>query len=743
MVGFVRVLTALGDMVASALAVQNTAAEAGLRFIYAATVVLWMFFPIAWITAHLEITNLYQTEMILVFANFTAKVLFSSSVMFGSYMTIDKRRQMAQATFEAAARIELVAELRTAVERKDQFLQVMSHELRTPLNGMLGLSDLIIRGTCGEVNAKALGFIKTINKSGGQLLAMINDILDTASLKHGKLVIKHEQVDLSTIVQCVMDTVAVSNKGQVVLKADIHPDTPHIVGDSGRLTQILYNLVGNALKFTSHGSITVRIMPAGDGTHVEMAVQDTGLGIPEDKHDIIFEVFEQVDMSTTRKYGGTGLGLNIVKQLVLAHNGHIALTSQLGKGSTFTVVVKAYDGIEALEWLNAQATVPDIVLLDCMMPRMNGLEFCKKLRETVPRSLVPVIMVSAKSNEGSIVEGLHVGCNDFISKPVRREELLARIDAHLHVQQDASWMMQLVNGTGGEVDGPAMELLKTILPGKIIKRIQDGHKFIADAHDHVAVLFSDVVGFTPLSSSMATADVFMLLSNMFTAFDKLVDRYEVYKVETIGDAYMVVAGHDEDDKKRSMGRPIERMISMAKAMLDVVSSIPCKDGSSLQIRVGIHVGPAYSGVIGMKCPRYCFLGDTVNTASRMESNGFPMAIHISEAAYLDMVTEQHAKLHIEAQSLEKELETLKQALRVEQVRISCLDDGSVKQRASEQHVKPFSRNGVGRREKAQRATSALALAAPEDLIKSGPAVHQQHDAAMPLFMEESDNEAGY
>jgi class 3 adenylate cyclase len=145
-------------------------------------------------------------------------------------------------------------------------------------------------------------------------------------------------------------------------------------------------------------------------------------------------------------------------------------------------------------------------------------------------------------------------------------------------------------------------------------------------------LFSDIVGFTTLAASMSTAEVIIMLNQMFTAFDADVDELGVCKVETIGDAYMVVAGHEES----SQDDHAQRVLRMAKRMIDRVRDMRLPDGSGLQIRVGIHTGPAYAGVIGTKCPRYCFFGDTVNTSSRMESNGFPMTVHCSESTYHEL-----------------------------------------------------------------------------------------------------------
>ncbi|KAK9862151.1 hypothetical protein WJX84_008470 [Apatococcus fuscideae] len=666
------------------------------------------------------------------------EALLSSGAMYGGFLTLDQRREIAHMAQEHA-RAKLVATLRDTIHEKDQLMSMLSHELRTPMNGVIGLSEALLCGNCGPLNDKTSTFVHTIHQSSCLLLNMINDILDAAAMNHGKLAIRHEKVNIKSLIGQVVDTLAHMARPGVQIVKDVQ-HIPHIIGDGGRITQILFNLIGNALKFTDRGSIVIRVTPGAD--HVKLVIKDTGCGIPEEKHAQIFQPFEQADMSMTRKFGGTGLGLHIVKVLVEAHNGSIKVNSSRGEGAAFTVILPinaskssdsllpvsalsngpkvaastfslqryvsfpskpstskdgsspvagpanvitdvlsgppvsriswegtripkselhgiklalivdddeighvvvaqcleplgyklvAYtDAMSALAWLQDLEFVPDIVLLDYMMPEMSGTEFCTIFRETIPRSVVPVIMISAKTDEESIVKALNVGCNDFLTKPVRREELNARIELHTAMKTDAAWLKSLMNGSTSN-DTEAMQLLQAIMPQKIIAKIQNGQKFIAETHPNVVILFSDIVGFTTLSSKLPTSEIFMLLSNMFAAFDRLVDRFGIYKVETIGDAYMAVAGHDEDAAKGSMGRPVDRMLQMACAMLDVVNDLTMLDGSKVKIRVGVHCGSAFSGVISLKCPRYCFVGDAINVASRMESSGFPMTIHVSDA----------------------------------------------------------------------------------------------------------------
>lgn len=759
----------------------------GLNFIHNYSVVAWSLFPAAWVTGHLHLTSIGDTELLMMAGNLVAKLLYSSGIMYDNFVTVSERRDAAAAEIEQRQRLVMITELKSAMQRKDSFLSVMSHEMRTPLNGVIGLTDALLKGSSGKMTEKAVKLLHTIHDSANYLLNLVNDVLDAAAFRHGKLKLMVQQVNISELVNTVFSNVLTMQQEGVKLHAEVDPRMPIIIADKDRLTQVLYNIVGNALKFTSMGTVGVLVKPFADMKSVVFTVADTGIGIPEKNFSSIFLPFEQLDMSPTRKYRGTGLGLSICKVLVEAHGGSIAVSSEVGAGSTFTFTlpveppqphsirgdgrlsndgsllpkpeegspsraslqlanpekaisagtggsvaagkgplsplggigtpsaggatesklkvslhhvascqaldrrnssttphsrhaytldhVKPLHGQEngtflvlsvdddpvahlvlremltpegyevhseldpqkALQWVAASPFLPDIVLVDCMMPGLTGYEFTAKLRETVPRTLVPVIMVSAKAEGTLIKNGFDVGCNDFVSKPVMAEELLTRMATHLDLRQDAPGWMQIITGGPSKLDNEALRLLRSILPDRIIRRMKEGQTLIADSHPSVCILFADICNFTPLSSSMATAEVFLLLSNLFSLFDKLTDRHGVYKVETIGDCYMACAGHDEDDDKKAKGSPTQRMLAMAVDMLQAVQDLTVPNGGSVRVRIGMHVGPAYAGVIGQKCPRYCFLGDTVNTASRMESNGFPMTIHLSDAAHRELL----------------------------------------------------------------------------------------------------------
>ena len=225
-------------------------------------------------------------------------------------------------------------QLEAASRHKSQFLANMSHELRTPLNAILGYTELILDNIYGEVPGKIRDILERLGKSGRHLLGLINDVLDLSKIEAGQLTLSLTDYSMKEVVQMVITAVeSLAAEKSLALKVTLPPDLPLGKGDERRLTQVLLNLVGNAIKFTEDGEVLVEVR-ASDGAFL-VSVADTGPGIAEADQQKIFEEFQQVDSSSTRQKGGTGLGLAIAKKIIELHAGHIGVESSLGKGSTF------------------------------------------------------------------------------------------------------------------------------------------------------------------------------------------------------------------------------------------------------------------------------------------------------------------------------------------------------------------------------------------------------------------------
>ena len=380
--------------------------------------------------------------------------------------------------------LKLRADLLRSQNFKNSFISTLSHELRTPLNAILGFNDLLV-GSLNN-NPQALSLVKLSHQAGEHLLTVINDVLDFSQMQMGHLNINPEPFELRTSI-----TSAFKLFEQKVDSMDIDyllhvaDDVPfNIVTDRHRLTQILVNLLGNAIKFTHKGAVSLRVSRVGASLLFE--VQDTGIGVAADRLAKIFERFEQADVQTASLYGGNGLGLSICYQLVQRLGGTIGVESQLGQGSRFWVrlplqeapmptpsqattdnqrhwqdmrlrflivddhpvnrllacnivqsqwphayVCQASQGHEALACLQREDF--DLVLMDMVMPEMDGIEATAHIRRDLPQPMqhVPVILLTANVNTQDHVRGQEAGINALMVKPFDRSKLCALIEEQL------------------------------------------------------------------------------------------------------------------------------------------------------------------------------------------------------------------------------------------------------------------------------------------------------------------------
>jgi len=406
---------------------------------------------------------------------------------------------------------EKARELAVSSKYKSEFIANMSHELRTPLNSLLVLAEQLEDNPEGNLTERQVEYAHVIRSSGVDLLKLLNDILDLAKVESNTVHLELSELSLPDLRDAMVQTFQpIADDQGLAFSAELDEKLPEtMITDPHRLRQVLKNLLSNAFKFTEYGEVALRLELSADGAGIAISVKDTGIGIKQDLHASMFEAFAQADGSTARKYGGTGLGLSISRNLVDLLGGEIALESELGRGSTFTVrlplqaegavvaatngktngrtpatpaavlavaaelppstarhvvdgeefyrgsaagstvlivdddyrnifaltallerghvqVVAAESGLVALEILEARTDI-DIVLMDIMMPEMNGYETMEAIRKRPQLAGLPIVVVTGKAAVGERARCVRAGASGYIPKPVDTAELLAAL----------------------------------------------------------------------------------------------------------------------------------------------------------------------------------------------------------------------------------------------------------------------------------------------------------------------------
>ncbi len=575
-----------------------------------------------------------------------------------------------------------VAELQKIDQLKDEFLANTSHELRTPLVGIIGLTESLKDGIAGELPDAALENLDMIANSGKRLSHLVNDILDFSKLKNKDIALSIRPVDvhaLSTIVLRLSHPLVQDKKLKLI--NSIPKEVPLVDADENRLQQIMHNLIGNAIKFTQKGYVTLLSEIKDD--MLTISITDTGIGVPQDKLESIFNSFEQGDGSTQREFGGTGLGLSVTKQLVELHGGTIQASSEEGKGSIFSFtlplsttsrkdytsngltttnfvqstsshqvklllpgakkmkgkdvpkilvvddepvnrrvlenhltvagyeVVEASSGKEALEELDTEIPF-NLILLDVMMPEMSGYEVCEKIRERYIASDLPIILLTAKNTVNELVDGFNSGANDYLTKPISKNELLSRIKTHINLNTIHRATSRFVPTEFVQFVGK--QSITDVKLGDYIEK-------------NVTVLFSDIRDYTTLAETMTPEQNFKFVNAYVGRMGPIIKENEGFVNQYLGDGIMALF-------PRKSENALDAAIEMQRT-LELYNKRRVKEKGYIPISVGmgLHSGELIMGIIGdAQRNDPAVIADTVNSASRVEgmTKHFGVNIIISE-----------------------------------------------------------------------------------------------------------------
>ena len=292
----------------------------------------------------------------------------------------------------------------------------------------------------------------------------------------------------------------------------------------------------------------------------------------------------------------------------LQHDGHTVVTADSGRSALACLAQQEFD----------------LVLLDILMPDMNGIEVLSRLKADPRTRHIPVIMISGLNEVDAVVRCIEAGADDYLSKPFKPVLLRARINSSLEKKRWLDREHQYLRRIEAE-KRRADSLLHAILPGQIVARLQGGEEVIADRFEQATILFADIVGFSPIAARLPASDLIKRLDEIFSMFDALADKHSVEKIKTIGDAYMAACGLPEPAEDHA-----DRIVALGRSMLDSLKHL-ASGSDRFRIRIGVHTGPVIAGLIGRHRFVYDVWGETVNIASRLESQGVADRMQISEA----------------------------------------------------------------------------------------------------------------
>jgi class 3 adenylate cyclase len=479
-------------------------------------------------------------------------------------------------------------------------LTQLRHALRTPLNQIIGYSEMLMESIEDLQAERLLGDIKKVHTAGGQLLALFNDALAPWKIETGKIDLLAMRRDMLAPLNAIVGYSELCQEEATAL------GKPEVVSDLKRINQAGYNLhrLFESKEFAN--KIDVSGSPAEPPVSAHVGSVASGAPIkPATPVEFLGQAGAQ--------YTGN---LLVVDDDAMNRD----MMARRLQRSGFNVTT-AENGRVALDLLRQRAF--DLILLDIIMPVLNGFHALEFIKSDPKTRHLPVIMLTALDEVDSTVRCIEAGAEDYVPKPFNPVILYARINASLEKKrlrdQEQAYLAEL------QVERANSDrLLLNVLPKAIADRLKQGERTIVDSFREATVVFADIVGFTSFSAGMAPSRTVQLLNDLFSGFDRLAETYQLEKIKTIGDSYMVVGGVPTPVPEHA-----ERCALMALDMIEVLRHFNRRNAINLDIRIGLNSGPVVAGIIGTKKFSYDLWGDTVNVASRMESHSLPGMIQVS------------------------------------------------------------------------------------------------------------------
>jgi signal transduction histidine kinase/DNA-binding response OmpR family regulator/TolA-binding protein len=603
----------------------------------------------------------------------------------GMYLFLRLRQHRKQIQFEKLK----TRQLQHIDQIKDQFLANTSHELRTPLNGIIGLADSLIDGVTGQLAPKTIHNLQLISSSGKRLSSLVNDILDFSKAKNKDLNLELKPVDPYVVADLVIQSSNILiGKRSILLQNKMPHDIPLIDADENRFQQILYNLIGNAIKFTDQGKIT--LTAEKKEKTILFNVSDTGIGIPNDKLDLIFKSFEQLDGTETRSYGGTGLGLAVTKQLVELHGGSIGVHSIPGEGSVFSFelpisqlhrdeLVEHSETLMKINTIETEEAPPDlltgeqttsgtiessasILIVDDEAVNIQVLENHLSLRgyqvHKAFNGQEALLKLQTQIYDLVILDVMMPNMSGFeVCKKIRETHLMNKLPVIMLTAKNT--ISDLLKGFEVGVND---YLTKPFSKDELLSRIHThlrlkdfykasdkfvpieflnaiGRNSITEAkigdftNGQFTIVFSDIRNYTGLAENLSPEQNFKFINGFVGRMGPIIKKHQGFVNQYLGDAIMSIF-------PAAVEFALDASIEMHHTIHDYNVDRSSKERASIEVGMGIHTGPLIMGIIGdQERADPATLADTVNIASRIEglTKYFGVKILISHEVYLQLV----------------------------------------------------------------------------------------------------------